>query len=356
MRVLCLTTLPRIGAGNRLRVEQYVRPLRDMGIELVVSPFFDDLGASVLYHPGNVRRKVAAVLRGLVRRLRDAWRVRFFDLVLVYRESAPIGPPLFERMLASMRTPYVFDFDDAIFLAPIHPSNTRWSWLRHPSRVTETVRQAALVIAGNEYLAEWAGQHNARVTVIGTPVDTDVHRPRAERPPGPLVIGWVGSSTTAPYLRLLDEILDALSERTEFVFRVIGGSYAHPRARVECLPYRLDREADDVATFDIGVLPEPDDPWTRGKGGFKALVYMATGIPVVASKVGVNPFIVVDGETGFCAADAATWIAALEQLAGDPSLRANMGAAGRRLAVDRHSLRVKAGPFAAALRTAGRGL
>lgn len=354
MRVLCLTTLPTLGAGNRLRIEQYAAPLAQVGIDLVVSPFFDSATLRVLYERHYFSRKALGVLGGTVRRVRDVWRARTFDLVLIYRESAPLGPPIFERFLRKAEIPYVFDFDDAIFLGPVHPANRRWAWLRKPSRVEESVRGAAAVIAGNDYLAEWARRHNPAVTVIQTPVDTERHRPRAQRAGDPLVVGWVGSSTTARYLHLLDAPFDELATRVDMVVRIVGGTYSHARARVECWPYRLDREAADVATFDVGVLPEPDDAWTRGKGAFKALVYMATGIPVVASRVGVNPEVIDHGTTGYCVDDTTGWVDAIERLAADPALRKRLGDAGRNRAETHYSLRVRAPAFAEVLHRAAR--
>lgn len=347
-------TLPTLGGGNRVRIEQYVGALRRDGIEMDVSPFFDDAAYRILYRSGHVLEKTWAVLRGAARRLRDLIRARRYDLILVYRESAPVGPPLFERVLRGLGIPYVFDFDDAIFLAPIHPANRRWAWLRHPSRVVETTRHAAAVIVGNEYLASWARSHNAVVEIIPSSVDTDRFRPalvaRADRP---VVIGWVGSSTTAPYLELLDGPLAELARtHPELTVRVIGGTYRHPSMPVESLPYRLEQEPLDVAAFDIGVLPEPDDLWTRGKGAFKALLYMAAGLPVVASNVGVNSEVIVDGVTGYCVSDARGWVEAIERLAGDPALRAELGRRGRERVELRYSARVQAPRFAAVLRAA----
>lgn len=352
-RVLALVTLPTLGAGNRLRIEQYAKPLRRLNIELVVSPFFDDDAYKVLYTAGNTLSKLLAVTRGLARRTRDLLRVRSFDLVVVYRESAPVGPPLFERVLRMLGVRFVFDFDDAIFLGPIHPANRRWSWLRDPSRVAETARRATAVIAGNAYLADWAREHNPNVTIITTPVDAGRHHPATESKVGrPVVLGWVGSSTTAPYLRLLDDVLTELERRADFVVRVVGGQYEHPAVAVDVRPYAIETEPSELEDFDIGLLPEPDDSWTRGKGAFKALLYMATGVPVVASRVGVNPNVVIEGETGFCVSGVAEWVAALEQLVTDPSLRERMGRAGRERAERLYSLEVLAPRFAAVLRNA----
>jgi glycosyltransferase involved in cell wall biosynthesis len=168
---------------------------------------------------------------------------------------------------------------------------------------------------------------------------------------GPIVIGWLGSETTAPYLHLVDEALARVSADSDIVVRVIGGPYANQRiVRLDVRDFALDREQSDLWGFDIGILPEPDDSWTRGKGGYKALLYMAAGIPVVASRIGVNSDIVVDGETGYCVLTADEWVAALLRLISDPQLRGRFGAAGRARVVDRYSIEVVAPRFASLVR------
>lgn len=350
MRVLCLVSAPTLGAGNRVRVEQYASILRRDGIELTISAYFDDRTYRILYRPGHSAKKVAGVLRGALRRVRDLFRATSFDLVLVYRESAPLGPPLFERCLRALGRPYVYDFDDAIFLGPIHPANHRWAWLRAPDRVRESVSGAVAVIAGNEYLADWARHWNPEVTVIPSSVDTERHVP-GPKSGGPVVIGWVGSTTTAPYLRELDRPLaDVTRNHPDTLLRVIGGPYSHPVMPVEVRPYELMSEPGDIAEFSIGVLPEPDDAWTRGKGAFKGLLYMAAGVPVVASRVGVNEEVIGDG--GICVDGPAEWVDALERLINDPDLRGRLGAAGRKRVIDRYSVAVQAPRIAAVLRKA----
>jgi glycosyltransferase involved in cell wall biosynthesis len=355
VRVIALVTLPSLGAGNRVRIEQYAPLLRERGIDLRVSAFFDDATYRILYQPGRTARKVLGVARGLLRRVRDLRLASEADLVIVYRESAPLGPPLFERYLGRIGVPYLYDFDDALHLAPIHPANRRWSWLRHPSRAAETARRAAAVTTDNEYLAAWARRHNPNVTVINSPVDTDRHRPMVRSGDGPPVIGWVGSSTTAPYLGILDAPLRRLHARRPFVFRVIGGDYSHATATVDVRPYRLDEEPREVAAFEIGVQPAPDDEWSRAKGTFKALLYMAAEVPVVASRVGVIPEIVPHAEVGYCVASDDEWVEALDSLLADPVLRSRFGRAGRAWVEARYSLRVAAPRFAAALEAAAGG-
>lgn len=350
MRVLCLVPYPTLGASNRLRVEQYAPHLRPLGISLTVSRFLDESGYAVIYRRGSFGAKALSIAHGLFRRVGDLRRAQQFDLVLVHREASLIGPPIIERLLGRLGVPYAYDFDDAIFKVAPYAVNRRWNkLLRPPSRIEEIARRACLVITQNDYLARWARQHNENVEVIPTPVDTDRHRPDpAPHRADPLVIGWVGSPTTAPYLSLLDGPLAEIGRRRRIIVRVIGGAYRHASVPVECLPYDLAREPEQVAAFDIGLLPEPDDEWTRGKGAFKALLYMAAAVPVVASDVGVNANVIGGG--GFTVRDETGWIDPLERLAEDAELRREKGAAGRARAEQLYSVKVVAPRFAAALR------
>jgi glycosyltransferase involved in cell wall biosynthesis len=252
--------------------------------------------------------------------------------------------------------PVLVDFDEAIFVRNIHPANRAWAWLRDPRRISVACRSAVAVTAQNEYLAEFARRWNRNVTVIPTPVDTTARRPRRIRAPGPVVLGWLGSETTAQYLRLIDDALAEVGSTSDVIVRVVGGAYSNLRIqRLEVHDFELDREQFELDGFDIGLLPEPDDPWTRGKGGYKALLYMAAGIPVVASRVGVNPDIVADGETGFCVTTMDEWVATLRRLIDDAALRGRLGSAGRARVVERYSVDVIATRFAKAMLEASRG-
>ncbi len=346
---------PATNAGVRLRFVQQLDRLAEHGVRLTLSPFLDEAGLAIAFQRGHLFGKTLAVARGFVRRLRDLARLRGADVVLVYRESLPFGPAFVEWVGARGRLPVLLDFDEALFVPNIHPANRAWAWLRDPRRLATACRAASAVTAQNEYLAEYARRWNRTVTVIPTPVDTLARRPRSSRAPGPVVIGWLGSETTAAYLRLIDDALAEVSSVSDVIVRVVGGAYANARVRrLEVHPFALDREQSELDGFDIGLLPEPDDPWTRGKGGYKALLYMAAGIPVVASRVGVNPDIVADGETGLCVSTNEEWVAALRRLIDDATLRQRFGAAGRARVVERYSIDVVAPRFANAIREATR--
>jgi hypothetical protein len=120
---------------------------------------------------------------------------------------------------------------------------------------------------------------------------------------------------------------------------------------VEFRPWRLETEMDELAQIGIGVAPLPDTPWERGKCGVKILQYMACGIPVVASPVGVNQNIVTHGVNGFLTKDAQEWTTALRTLSADPKMRQQFGKAGRETVEKRFTVQRVAGAVNSVLRS-----
>src|SRR5262249_54113335 len=205
----------------------------------------------------------------------------------------------------------------------------------------------------NEYLAAYARTYNPAVVTIPTCVDTTRFVPRvAGATSHAPVVGWIGSPTTTPYLAGLSGVLRAVSAQHPFVLRVSGASDELRLDGVDVRnePWTLAREVELFSTCDIGVYPLRDDEWSRGKCGFKAIQFMACGVPVVASAVGVNKDIIVDGVNGFLASTPQEWVEKLGRLLVDPELRARFGAAGRKTVEERYSLRVQAPRLLAALR------
>jgi glycosyltransferase involved in cell wall biosynthesis len=103
--------------------------------------------------------------------------------------------------------------------------------------------------------------------------------------------------------------------------------------------------------MDIGLMPLPDTPFNRGKCGYKLIQYMACGLPVIASPVGVNREIVEPGVNGFLAETEDEWRNALTTLAHDPELRRRMGEAGRLKVEKTFSLQVQGPRMAQILRS-----
>jgi glycosyltransferase involved in cell wall biosynthesis len=360
IRVLALSPMPEEGAGCRFRIAQFIPYLESVGVEVTLRSLFDAAFFHQVYKPGHYLRKAIAFAGLSVQHLdslRDAAR---FDAILIYREFFPIGPAVVERLLTIRgRPPVVFDFDDAIFLQSVSDANRFIRALKAPGKVASIIRHSDHVIAGNEYLAAYARRFSDEVTVIPTCVDTTkfVPSPNAFSNNGSgrglePTVGWIGSPTTASYVRGLTHVLQRLRERHPFVLRVSGFDEPLnvPGVATEQPPWALDREVELFNTCDVGIYPLADDEWSKGKCGFKAIEFMACGVPVVAAAVGVNREIIEDGVNGFLASTEDEWVEKLGRLLASRELRRRFGEAGRRTIEARYSLQVHAPTLAATLR------
>jgi len=337
IRVLALVPYPtgRVG-GQRYRMEQWARLLTAHGIQVIFSPFLSSQGMDVLYKRGYTVTKLRETLRGYLRRLSEATRWLSADVVFVYREAALLGPAWLEKLF-SLRMPLVFDFDDALYLRDTSPANAWSRLLKVCGKPAAICRLARHVVVGNELLAEFAGEFARAVTVVPSTIDTDLYKVRP-RPLNPLpVVGWTGSATTLPHLTALSPALRRLRERQDFELRVIGCQAEVEGVRVRCVPWNAETEVEDLRPLDVGLMPLPDDEWSRRKCGMKALQYMALGIPPVVSPVGVNAMIVRDSVNGFHARTEQEWIDRITILLNDESLRQAVGKQARKTVEESYS-------------------
>lgn len=251
------------------------------------------------------------------------------DVVFLQRTAIPQSA-FFERLLARANERVVFDFDDAIYLGADGES----SWLRERA-VRGAVRASKRVVVGNSHLAGWVDAPN-KTHVIPTVVDDEVYTPqeRAGPPEADVTIGWMGTSTNFDSLRLaLPGVKRLLDRDPRVVFCIVADRELEDVRgwpRVEQRAWSAERELSDLRSFDIGIMPLLDTEMSRGKCGFKLLLYMAVGKPVVASPVGANSEIVVDGQTGLLAPDSELgWYEALSSLSQDVRSRRDIGLEGR---------------------------
>lgn len=350
MRVLLLTRYGRTGASSRLRSLQYLPHLATEGIDVTVAPLFSNKYVAALY-AGTPR--LGEALLGYGARLRALAKVAQYDLVWVEKELFPFLPAVVEFLWGSAGTRYVVDYDDALFHRyDCHPNPIVRLLLGR--KIDKVMRHSTLVIAGNEYLGSRArAAGSARVEIIPTVVDTTKYKvARAEGGERP-VIGWIGSPGTARYLSEVVEPLCAVQQECGANIRLIGsGPVNLGRLECEVLEWRESSEAELLKSIDIGIMPLPDNPWERGKCGYKLIQYMACGKPVVASPVGVNREIVEHGVNGFLANTPEEWRESLAALASNRELRDSMGAAGRRKVEERYSLQATAPVLADLLKSA----
>ncbi len=300
-------------ASTRYRVLQYLPYLRKSGIEPTVH-----------------ESPPSAEGWGLF--LSDA---RSADLVLVQRKRLPLYALLWLRYL---RKPLIYDIDDAVMFRDSRSGNPR-SMMR-AARFRRMARASRLVIAGNSFLKGQAEPYARRVEVLPTPIDAERYRQKEYRQAAGVNIGWIGERKTLPYLADRREVWEALGRKYPNVTLTIISNEFFQGDEIRVVPrvWSQEREIEDLMSLDIGVMPLTDDPWSRGKCGFKILQYFGVGVPAVCSPVGANRDIVEDGACGFFAEEATEWVEKLSLLIENAGLRTRMGQEGRRRVLKRFTV------------------
>ncbi len=352
-RLLFICPYPKgIAPGQRFRFEQYLDILTQKGHTVDYRAFLSERAYEVLYQKGRVLEKLWAVVWGFIRRFWHLFSALRADYVFVYREASPLGFPFFEWIVARVfRKKMIYDFDDAIWIPATSAQNKLAARLKMPQKVPMICRWAYSLSLGNAYLCQnaayfrgeaWQEQQQGRIYLNPTTIDTEgmhnrLHQHNNETP---LVIGWTGSHSTLVYLRPVWALLKRLQVHEPFTFLVICNQDPKPDLpHYEFVPWNITHEIDDLLRMQIGIMPLLPDAWSEGKCGFKALQYMALGIPAVVSPVGVNKQIIQQGENGFLCETEAEWEQALLTLIRSAKLRQEMGKKARLSVEERFSVR-----------------
>lgn len=325
-----LTKYDRAGASSRVRLMDWVGPLEAHGFRFDVRPLLSDIYVRDLYAGRRADRIDLAL--SFARRVRDVLAMNAHDLVWVEKELFPWMPGLDALTMTLTRSPIVIDIDDAVFH---YYDLNRHALVRRllGRKIDHVFARATLVLAGNSYLAHRAARAGAHwIELMPTVVETARYTPRIWAPTmsSAMRVGWIGSPATEAYLKLVEGPLNDLAATTSGKTVLIGARAERDDAlRATVLPWSTATEVADLQSLDVGVMPLPDEPFERGKCGFKLIQYMACALPVIASPVGVNVDIVEHGVTGFLATTDAEWRDALARLSAEPELRVRMGRAGR---------------------------
>ncbi|WP_339727638.1 glycosyltransferase family 4 protein [uncultured Gimesia sp.] len=321
MRVLFLISGKKV-PSSRFRVLNYLPYLRKAGIECTVLASYPEK----YHHIGWLGYRLSYLLKRITRYLHFFYAcMKRFDIVFIERELFDHKSYNLELLFMGRPGKTVLDIDDAIFL-------------RYPEKFRVLAEKADLLIVGNQNLVEESRKHNKQVRLLPTSVIAsnypvkDYSLPPSDKP----IIGWTGLDTNIPNLNLIVNALNRLAETHEFVLCTISATPAPiqnlPLTNIEIrhIVWNQETEYQDLAAFDIGIMPLKDDEWSRFKCGLKLLQYMALGIPAVASPVGVNADIIEQGQNGFCACNEEEWYESLRQLLISHKLRKTLGLQGRK--------------------------
>jgi glycosyltransferase involved in cell wall biosynthesis len=341
MQVLALTRYSSLGSSSRIRFYQYIPYLAACGVKLQVAPLLNDDYVRNLY--AGKRPSSSSVFRAYVTRIIKLANSRSFDLLWIEKEVFPWLPPLAESVITGLGIPYVVDYDDAVFHRYDLHDNPFVRALLGGS-IDTIMRCATTVVVGNDYLAERARQAKAhKIEYLPSVVDINRYSVH-EKTTGQFRIGWIGSPLNAPYVGLIRDALDEVSKQIGARLVLVGAGDQDPLPGMEkdVIPWSEDSEVAHIQSFDVGIMPLPDGPFEQGKCGYKLIQYMACGLPVIASPVGVNTRIVEQGKTGFLASSNADWVQALVMLSKDAGMRSDLGKAGRKKVEQEYSLQVAA--------------
>ena len=332
---------PDRSPSQRFRFEQYFDFLEEKGFECHLSYLISEKDDKILYRSGHYFSKLRIFISSILKRHRHLHEAKDYDYIFIQREAFMTRSTYFERKLSELNIPLIYDFDDAIWLKDESSHHGLLSTLKNPGKTTDIIELADVVIVGNEYLADFASQLNDNVQIIPTTIDTNWYRPSVKSPTEPIIIGWTGSfSTIKHYNEIIPVLLKIKSKYRERIeFSVIGDpSFSQNELGIQGKKWEAVTEVEDLQGFDIGIMPLPENDWTRGKCGAKGLQYMGLAIPTIMSPVGVNKDIIQDGVNGFLADTDEEWFSKLCQLIESDELRSRLGKAGRETVVSRYSV------------------
>lgn len=336
------------GPGLRVRLMLPAAELRQHGVSLVPLPVMSAEEADTI-RTGSTAARVRTTLasrRRFRRALHDAGAI---DVAVVQRQVDPLPGRRLDRLVVDGRA-LVLDVDDAVWL-PEPGAHPIARFRRSAEKLAWLAGRADQVIAGNDYLAEWLSGHARSVAVVPSLVDCDRVATRTHTAAETLMLGWIGSPSTARYLAstapALARFADAHPEIQVKLLVVGGPAPAVEGVEVIGKPWSEAAETAALSRIDVGLMPLPDDPWTRGKCAYKALQYMSAAVPVLADDVGLTGVVVGDGSAGILARSPGDWVDGLAQLSASPELRQSMGDTGRLRVEREYSVRAWGSTLAA---------
>jgi len=288
--------------STKFRVIQYI-------------PYFEKQGWEV---------KVLIFPKNLQKRIHLFFSLKNFDIVILQKRLLTL---LNWKLLKSNSKLIGFDFDDAVMFRDYLRKKQK-SFIRK-QKFARIVKGSDIILAGNHYLKNHAIKYNRNVFIVPTSIDVEKYRQRnySKESDNRVTLGWIGSSSTVFYLERLKHIWDeAFNRYPNTRLKIVADNFFHcDKMPVTRKKWNYDEEISDLHSFDIGLMPLTDDLWSQGKCGFKLLQYMAVGIPVICSPVGINKKIVKPGINGFWAENENDWLDSLGKLIKDRALRETMG-------------------------------
>lgn len=367
MKILYLTKYTRLAGSSRMRSYQYFPYLEEAGMKVTVKPFFDDAYLKDFYAG---KKNISAVLKSYVKRLGVLFSVFSYDRVVIEKEIFPFLPAWAEWMLKRLGIQYIVDYDDAIFHHYDQSSNPLIKKFLG-NKIANVMRFSGTVVAGNQYLADYAARSGAKnIEIIPTVIDLERYPVKNSDadvvlPPNVIlsgvegrtgerseskdnqkfVVGWIGTKTTfEKHLLPCKDWIKALQiQEPNICFHIVGITEDMDLGKnVQYIRWTEETEVAEIMKMDIGLMPLQDSKWEKGKCAYKLIQYAACGIPGVASDVGMNREVCVDGKNGYLVYSDTDWIQRISELKEHREKRQLFGNNARRLVEEKYCIQVTA--------------
>lgn len=344
MKLLFLTRYDNLGASSRIRFIQYFDILKNNGYEITLSPLLNSHYLNSLYSKKKPSLKL--IFYSYLKRALVLIKVNQFDLIIVEKEIFPWLPSWTEQILTAFNIKYIVDFDDAIF----HNYDLNNNFIIKTflkNKIKRVIANSSCVIAGNQYIYNYAIESKAKkIHLIPTVIDFHKYKNISKKSNKIFTIGWIGSPSTVKYLDIVKPVLVKLLKFINFELVVVGATPNNfLNIPVKILKWTEDSEVINISQFDVGIMPLPDEPWEQGKCGYKLIQYIACGVPVICSPIGVNIEIVETGKNGFLANNEDEWLNAFLSLHNFPLLSLEYGNYGKNKVIEKYSLQSSEQPF-----------
>jgi len=343
LKILLLAPAPgNISPSQRFRFEHYIKLNNNNELKFNYASFLSTKSWAILHLKNHYFQKGLGIMNGFLKRWALLLSLHQYDWIYIHREAAPVGPPIFEWLIAKVwRKKIIYDFDDAIWVSAASEANPGVAALKCTWKVANICRMSHIVTVGNKFLADYAQQFCKDVRLIPTVVDTEgQHNRIKDQNQQPLTIGWTGTFTNFYNLYKITPVITALHKKYDFQFLVIADKdpcFTDVEYRFK--KWNVTTEIHDLIQLHIGLMPLENSEVEKGKCAFKAIQYMSLGVPAVVSPVGANMQVISNNVHGFWAESENEWYQHLETLLLNHEMRYEMGKVAREHIIANYSVR-----------------
>lgn len=293
-KILIICPYPQnVAPSQRLKYEQYFEYFEQQGYLITVKPFISKPLWKILYIKGFWFKKFFYTFQGYLKRFLLLFHIRSYDIVYIHLWVTPFGFPIFEFLVKLLSRKMIYDIDDMIFLKNTSYANKPMKFLKSKSKIYFLTKYANHVITSTPALSEFAKQYNSNVDEIPATINTNFYIPKINyRINDTLILGYSCSHSTSKYLKELEPVfIKLLTTNIKFKVLVIGDIYFkfnNQDIPLETIEWNIENEKKYLSIMDIGLYPLNNEPWVFGKRGGKILLYMANGLPIIATAIGTN--------------------------------------------------------------------